>query len=103
MNIKRADLIQQLADNYGYTKKDAAMLVDDFASVVLDNLKQGNSVSIHNFGCFDILERKARSCPHPVSGEKIVIPAHWVPRFYPGNKMRMVVKLWEDNDKRGLA
>ena len=72
------------------------------AEIILYNLGNGDTVSIHNFGCFDILERKARSCPNPQTGEKVDVPAHWIPRFYPGNKMRLAVKLWEDSTKRGL-
>ena len=100
--IKRVDLIQQLVDKHGYTKKAATSIVDDFTDIILYNLGNGDTVSIHNFGCFDILERKARSCPNPQTGEKVDVPAHWIPRFYPGNKMRLVVKLWEDSTKRGL-
>lgn len=102
MDIKRNDLIEQLVEKHGYTKKAATSIVDDFVDIVLDNLSEGNTVSIRNFGCFDILERKARSCPNPQTGEKVDIPAHWVPRFYPGNRMRLVVKMWEDNNKRKL-
>ena len=102
MDIKRNDLIKQLVDKHAYTKKAATSIVDDFINIILDNLEEGNTVSIRNFGCFDILERKARSCPNPQTGEKVNIPAHWVPRFYPGNQMRLVVKKWEDNTKRGL-
>lgn len=102
MDIKRNDLIVQLVEKHGYTKKAATSIVDDFVDIVLENLSEGNTVSIRNFGCFDILERKARSCPNPQTGEKVDIPAHWVPRFYPGNRMRLVVKMWEDNNKRGL-
>lgn len=102
MDIKRNDLIEQLVEKHGYTKKAATSIVDDFVDVVLENLSEGNTVSIRNFGCFDILERKARSCPNPQTGETVEIPAHWIPRFYPGNKMRLVVKMWEDNNKRGL-
>lgn len=102
MDIKRNDLIQQLIDKHGYTKKSATNLVDDFVDIILDNLGAGNTVSLRNFGCFDILERKERSCPNPQTGEKVIVPAHWIPRFYPGNRMRLVVKKWEDNTKRGL-
>ena len=102
MDIKRVDLIQQLMDKHGYTKKAATNIVDDFTDIILYNLGNGDTVSIHNFGCFDILERKARSCPNPQTGEKVNVPAHWIPRFYPGNKMRLAVKLWEDSTKRGL-
>ena len=102
MDIKRNDLIKQLIDKHSYTKKAATSIVDDFVDIILDNLSNGNTVSIRNFGCFDILERRARSCPNPQTGEKVEVPAHWVPRFYPGRGMRLVVKLWEDNTKRGL-
>lgn len=102
MDVKRKDLIQQLINKHGYTKKSATNVVDDFIDIILENLSEGNTVSIRNFGCFDILERKARSCPNPQTGEKIDVPAHWIPRFYPGNKMRLAVKMWEDNQKRGL-
>ena len=94
MDIKRVDLIQQLVDKHGYTKKAATSIVDDFTDIILYNLGNGDTVSI--------LERKARSCPNPQTGEKVDVPAHWIPRFYPGNKMRLVVKLWEDSTKRGL-
>ncbi len=101
MNVKRQDLIQQLGERYGYTKKDAVQLIDDFCEIVIENLRNGNSVSIHNFGCFDVLERKEHSLVD-LQGERKIVPAHWVPRFYPGNRMRLVVKMWEDDRNRGL-
>ena len=101
MNVKRQDLIQQLGERYGYTKKDAVQLIDDFCEIVIENLRSGNSVSIHNFGCFDVLERKEHSLVD-LQGERKIVPAHWVPRFYPGNRMRLVVKMWEDDRNRGL-
>ena len=99
--MKRQDLIQQLGERYGYTKKDAVQLIDDFCEIVIENLRNGNSVSIHTFGCFDVLERKEHSLVD-LQGERKIVPAHWVPRFYPGNRMRLVVKMWEDDRNRGL-
>lgn len=103
MKKKRADLIQQLVDEKHYTKKSATELVDDFVDIVLENLRNGDVVSLHGFGTFDILFREARSCPNPQTGEKVDIPPHLIPRFYPGTKMRAVVKMWEDDARRGLA
>lgn len=100
MDIKRADLIRQLIETHGYTKSAATSIVDDFTDIVLKNLRNGNTVSLRNFGCFDILERKARSCPNPNTGETVQIPAHWIPRFYPGSRMRLAVKMWEDDHRR---
>lgn len=102
MEVKKADLIRQLTEK-GYTKRDAAAIIEEFTAIILENLANGDAVSIRDFGCFDIQERKERACPNPITGERMSIPAHWVPRFYPGNGMRRVVKLWEDNEKRGLT
>jgi len=103
MKIKRADLIGQLSKNYGYSKKAAARMVDDITSLIIGNMEQGNTILIRNIGCFDILKRAERSCPNPATGERVVVPEHYIPRFYPSNRMRIAVKKWEDNAKRGLV
>jgi nucleoid DNA-binding protein len=103
MDLKRTDLIQQLVERHGYTKAAATSIVDDFTESILYNLENGNTVSLHGFGCFDLLERKERRCPNPQTGETVTVPAHYIPRFYPWRAMRRAVKVWEDNTKRGLA
>lgn len=102
MNVNKGGFVHQLMEKYHYTKASATSVVDDFCAVLLDNMERGNTVSFYGFGCFDIVERAARSCPNPRTQEKCEIPAHWVPRFYPGNAMRRSVKKWEDNEKRGV-
>mgnify|MGYP002522739823 CR=1 FL=1 len=103
MTINRPDLIKQLTEKHNYTKKAATTLVDDFCEIITDNLEMGNTVNIYGFGTFDLIERAARSCPNPQTGERVDIPAHWIPRFYPGGRVKRAVKLWEDNNKRGLV
>lgn len=103
MKMKRADLVAQLVEKYHYTKKSAKQIIDDFSQVILDNLQNGDAVALRNLGTFDIVMRAERQCPNPVTGERCIIPAHYVPRFYPGDTMRTAVKIWEDNVKRGLA
>lgn len=103
MEVKRLDLVQQLVEKHGYTKKAATSIIDDFTDIIIENLRDGNSVTIYNFGSFDMLERAARTCINPLNGEKVDVPAHMIPRFYPGKRMKIVVKEWEDDHKRGLA
>ena len=101
MKINQKDFIQQLVDERGYTKKSATMIVSDFTDLIIKNLENGNSVSIRGFGCFDIIERKARSCANPQTGERCDIPAHFVPRFFAGNYLRFAVKKWVAKQFRG--
>lgn len=102
MNISRGELINQLVEKQHYTKKAATMVVDDFVAIVMDNLRAGNSVSINNFGTFDLLHRADHYSIHPVTHERVDIPAHYIPKFYPSKAMRAAVKLWEDSKNRGL-
>ena len=101
-NLNRLDLVQDLVDEYGYTKKAATAIIDDFKNIVLKNMREGNTITIRGFGCFDFKERKARSCPNPQTGERCEIPTPWVPKFYPGKAMRRAGKLWEDDLNRGI-
>lgn len=102
MNVTRLMLIDQLVESQHYTKKAATQVVDDFVAVILDNMRAGNTVTIPNFGTFDIVFRAERAVKHPLSGDRVGIPAHWVPKFFPAKNMRAQVKLYEDSQKRGL-
>ena len=103
MNVTRKDLIDQLVEEYRYTKKAATMLVDDFIDIIINNYESGNTVSISGFGTFDMAKRAARSCPNPKTGKQMNIPEHWVPKFIPGRRMRIAIKKWEDSVNRGLV
>lgn len=102
MKIGKNEFIKQLMDEYHYTKSSATSVVEDFCGLLLSNIERGNAVSIYGVGCFDIVLRAEHKCPNPQSNEECIIPAHYVPRFYPGNSMRRAVKKWEDNEARGL-
>lgn len=102
MNVKKKDLVMQLCNDYNYTKGSAEQLIEDFVDIIITNMNQGNTVSLYGFGVFDMVERAARSCPNPQTGEPCHIPSHWTPRFYPGTRMKNAVKMWEDNVARGI-
>ena len=103
MHVNRRDLIQQLVDTYQYTKKAATSVVDDFCEIIRLNMREGNDVSIYGFGNFEVEERKRRVCPNPKTGEPIEIPAHYVPKLHPSKTMKLAVRMWEDDQKRGLG
>lgn len=103
MNVTKRDLIDQLVEEYRYTKRAAQMLVDDFTDIIVRNYENGNTVSIHGFGCFDMNLRTGRKTTNPSTGNPMDIPEHWVPKFVPGRQLRMAVKKWQDDASRGLV
>lgn len=103
MEVSRSELIEQLMDKYKYTKKAAKSLVEDFTEIILDNMACGNTVTIMNFGTFEVVKRNSRMSPNVYTGEMQEVKEHHVPRFVPSKKMKYVVKEWEDSVNRGLG
>ena len=99
MDINRKSLARQLADEYGYKVKDAIKFIDDLTELILNNMKEGNSVSIYGFGCFDLLHRKSHVYPDRLSGTMKDVPEHYIPRFYPGVWMYNAVKEWQNSNE----
>jgi nucleoid DNA-binding protein len=102
MKVNKPELIQQLHDSYGYTKKDAAKMIDDFVEVILNNIEEGNSVSFHDFGEFGVIKRAKTAVRDVRTGELVEVAEHYIPKFYPRNGMKAAVKTWEGNVKRGI-
>lgn len=102
MTISKKEFIDQLVSKHSYTKKAAKMLVEDFLDVLVDNIEHGNGVYFYGFGTFGLVQRAARECRNPNTGERCPVPPHWVPRFWPGNTLKRAVKTWVDNEERGI-
>jgi DNA-binding protein HU-beta len=50
--INKAELINQIADKVGVSKKQAEDMIEAFVSIVTNTLKSGNEVTIAGFGAF---------------------------------------------------
>lgn len=101
MIIRKPELIEQLMKEYGYTRKSATSLVDDFTDVVMYNLRNGNEVALYGFGRFVLKDRKARKCLNHITGKIMDIPTHWVPKFIPGRSMRFAVQVYNNDIAKG--
>lgn len=89
--LKRSDIIQRLAD-MGYTKKDAAFILDDFIHMLTIALCNGESLSFHGFGSFEVREMSERESVDCRTGERILIPRFKAPKFVPSKRLRRIVR-----------
>jgi len=90
--VNKSELIQAIADEAELSKHDAAEFVDAFISVVTQELKDGNDVTLVGFGVFHVSERAERQGRNPQTGETLTIPATKKPRFRPGKPLKEAVK-----------
>ena len=90
--MNKSELIQAIADEAELSKHDAAEFVDAFISVVTQELKDGNDVTLVGFGVFQVSERAERQGRNPQTGETLTIPATKKPRFRPVKPLKEEVK-----------
>ena len=88
----KAQLIENVAEKTGLTKKDATVAVDAVFGSIQDFLKDGEKVQVIGFGHFEVRERAARKGRNPQTGAEIEIPASKVPAFKPGKALKDAVK-----------
>lgn len=79
--MTKADIVEDVAQRTGLTKKEVGETVDLFLQKVGDLLSEGKHLEIRGFGTFKVKERKARMARNPRTGETVPVPARRVPVF----------------------
>ncbi len=79
--MTKADLVDEIAQRTGLTKKDVAETVDEFLDGVARALVAGKHIEIRGFGTFKVKDRKPRIARNPRTGEQVPVPSRKVPVF----------------------
>lgn len=79
--MTKADLVDEIAQITGLTKKDVAQTVDEFLEGVCRALINGKHIEIRGFGTFKVKQRKPRIARNPRTGEQVPVPERKVPVF----------------------
>jgi len=90
--MNKAELVQEVANQTGLTRRISREAVDGVTSVITDSLTRGEKITLVGFGTFQVMERKAREGVNPQTGKEIQIPAKKVPKFRPGKSLREAVE-----------
>ena len=91
--MSKQDLIAHIANSAGITKRAAALALEALTSMVMRELKKGNSVTVTGFGTFRVSKRAARMGVNPRNpSQKISIPAMKVPSFKAGKTLKDAVR-----------
>ena len=90
--MNTAELVGEVADRTGLTKKTSREAVDALISAITDSLSREERVTLVGFGTFGVRQRKARTGRNPQTGVTIQIQAKKVPKFVPGKNLKNKVK-----------
>jgi len=90
--MNKTDLINNIAEKSGMTKKDVETVLNNFLGEVTEALSTGDKVQLIGFGTFETRKRSGRTGRNPQTGKEISIPESVVPAFKAGNKLKEAVK-----------
>ena len=88
MSLTKADIVERVYKEAGFSKKEASDLVDLVFKVIKDTLSRGEKVKISGFGNFVVREKKARVGRNPQTGTDIEISARRVLTFKPSQVLK---------------
>ncbi len=87
--MTRSDLIERLAArNPSLSLQDADEAVKTVLDAMSSGMALGHRIEVRGFGSFSLSHRPARVGRNPKSGERVMVPAKYVPHFKAGKEMR---------------
>ncbi len=86
--MTKIDIIQDVYENLGFSKKDSAKIVESVFDIMKDKLAEGDKIKISGFGNFSVKEKKSRRGRNPQTGEEIAITARKVLTFKSSQVLR---------------
>lgn len=89
--LSKQDVVKEIAAETNLSAAAVTDVLDEFASLVGDELARGNKVSYPGLGIFSSSKRAARTATNPHTGEPVAVPAKTVAKFKPGADLARVV------------
>ena len=88
INLTKKEIINSIYMQLGFSKKISENLLEDFLSIVLDELIKNKKVKISKFGTFILRHKPNRIGRNPKTLEKKIIKNRNVILFKPSKELR---------------
>ncbi len=89
--MTKADLVERIYDRVGFSKKEAAEVVESIFEIIKVRLEAREKVKISGFGNFVINEKRPRKGRNPQTGDEIVISGRRVLTFKPSQVLKRTI------------
>jgi integration host factor subunit beta len=95
-SMTRSDLIARLAERHPQLlAKDTELAVKIILDAMSVSLSRGGRIEVRGFGSFGLNHRPPRQGRNPKTGDKVNVPAKYVPHFKAGKELRERVLAFE--------
>jgi integration host factor subunit alpha len=88
MTLTKAHIVETLAEQNGYTKKQSVQMVETLLELIKKSLESGEDVLLSGFGKFCVKEKKQRRGRNPSTGEDMTLEPRKVVTFTCSRKLR---------------
>jgi len=86
--MTKADIIEAVYEQIGFSKKEAAEVVELVFETMKETLTEGEKIKISGFGNFVVRPKRARTGRNHQTGEQITISARRVLTFKPSQVLK---------------
>ncbi len=91
--MTKSELIERFTKRYPQpVVQDAEVVVQTILDVLAESLTRGQRIEIRGFGSFSLNYCPPRTGRNPKSGDKVQVPAKYVPHFKAGKELRERIK-----------
>ena len=89
--MTKIDIIQDVYEKLGFSKKDSARIVESVFDIIKDSLAKGEKIKISGFGNFILRDKRPRKGRNPQTGDDIQITARRVLTFRPSQILKAYI------------
>jgi len=93
INLTKKEITNSVYMQMGFSKKIIENLIEDFLSIILEELIKNKKVKISKFGTFALKNKKSRIGRNPKTLEKKIISERNVIIFKPSKELKNYVNL----------
>lgn len=90
--MNKNEFVDIVKSKAGLSKKDCKLCIDAFIDVIKDALKNGESVTLSNFGKFKVNEIKSKPMYNFKTGKTNIIASRKSPTFKASDNLKRSVK-----------
>ena len=91
INLTKKEIINSIYMQLGFSKKVCENLLEDFFSIIINQLILNKKVKISNFGTFILRHKKSRLGRNPKTLEKAMISERNVILFKPSKDLKKFI------------
>ena len=98
-NISRDDISETIYNQFGYSRKECLLIVNDIIDIIIEGLETNGIIKIHNFGTFKLKRKNSRIGRNPKTKQEVIIQGRNVITFKASKNILKFINSEENEQK----